>query len=605
MNQRLPIDDERLSAYLDDELSRDERTEIESLLERDEEYRTALEELRSVRGALKSLPGPALPGDFADRVRAQVQAAATSDPPAKVITPASKEKSGFQSYIGPLAALAALVVAMLVLPSVFQQATNVATKPAFKGEAAASSMEQDELGRQASEDEESSLGLDQADAESYGFSDELSSQGESRRELGRARMQRAVAPAEPVPAIESFARDADGDMDDKREDDALGDDDSFNSFNLDVEPEAVMQEMTAGRAAAKSKVPAGSAVASGGAVSSAAASPEFSLGCDAVCEVKLESREQTDQFFKTLSTNNVRLNSVPQRLESMQRFATVDQPDVNPGLDLMRAEEAKAEDADQSLGESLSLSAQPDDSWLNWASNSDSQAIVVEADAVDVKKIVSQLRDQSIAFNILTVAAPSNTKQDTAEPGRATKGGEAGYGGRAAYGGGAIVGGTAGENEEGPARVLGGDGYFRGKDGARTKFGIASQVQLSPEQTTTLNRMMDIRNSQQGTQSLFGQDFYYDEAKETAGSGIDKKKAASPGGQALAGNERGGMSPVADAVESDTALPVRQSQQAAINQILANSKQQQQQQEGTPKCKILFLCPQSSAKDLKAKKVKK
>ena len=117
--------------------------------------------------------------------------------------------------------------------------------------------------------------------------------------------------------------------------------------------------------------------------------------------------------------------------------------------------------------------------------------------------------------------------------------------------------------------------------------------------------MIDIRKSQQGTQSLFGQDFYYDEAKETAGSGIDKKKATSPGAQAFAKNERYGMQPAADAAESEAAVPNQQSQQAAINQILANSKQQQQQQEGTPKCKILFLCPQSSAKDLKARKVKK
>ena len=140
MSNQLPIDDERLSAFLDDELSREERAQIELLLEQREDYRNALEELRSVRSVLKSLPGPALSAEFADRVRTQVQAVdptATSkeagNETAKEITPA--RKGGFQSYIWPLAALAALVLAMLTLPSILSSNRNVATN--IKSSAAA------------------------------------------------------------------------------------------------------------------------------------------------------------------------------------------------------------------------------------------------------------------------------------------------------------------------------------------------------------------------------------------------------------------------------------------------------------------------------------
>src|SRR5262245_52285240 len=49
-------DDERLSAYLDDALSPDERQAFEALLATDDELRQAVGELRALRSELQSLP---------------------------------------------------------------------------------------------------------------------------------------------------------------------------------------------------------------------------------------------------------------------------------------------------------------------------------------------------------------------------------------------------------------------------------------------------------------------------------------------------------------------------------------------------------------------
>ncbi|MEX2121233.1 MAG: zf-HC2 domain-containing protein [Pirellulales bacterium] len=60
--------DELLSAYLDDELSADERARVERLLAEQPESRALLEDLRALRSGLESLPRHRLEGNFAERV---------------------------------------------------------------------------------------------------------------------------------------------------------------------------------------------------------------------------------------------------------------------------------------------------------------------------------------------------------------------------------------------------------------------------------------------------------------------------------------------------------------------------------------------------------
>lgn len=70
MNQREELSDELLSAYLDGELSGDERREVERLLSEDPARRQALEELQALSGDFQTLPRYELAEDFYQRVLA-------------------------------------------------------------------------------------------------------------------------------------------------------------------------------------------------------------------------------------------------------------------------------------------------------------------------------------------------------------------------------------------------------------------------------------------------------------------------------------------------------------------------------------------------------
>ena len=55
-NRQYELDDELLSAYLDDELSADERALVEARLATDPAAQQSLEQLRSVSQSVRSLP---------------------------------------------------------------------------------------------------------------------------------------------------------------------------------------------------------------------------------------------------------------------------------------------------------------------------------------------------------------------------------------------------------------------------------------------------------------------------------------------------------------------------------------------------------------------
>ena len=62
------IADELISAYLDGELDSQQRAEVEQLLDSEPRYQQMLEELRTLRGTLQSLPRQRLDAGFQERV---------------------------------------------------------------------------------------------------------------------------------------------------------------------------------------------------------------------------------------------------------------------------------------------------------------------------------------------------------------------------------------------------------------------------------------------------------------------------------------------------------------------------------------------------------
>jgi len=64
----LPPPDDRLSGYLDGELTPDERRAVDDLLRRSEEWRAGLAEVAWARDAVRALPIPDVPPGFRERM---------------------------------------------------------------------------------------------------------------------------------------------------------------------------------------------------------------------------------------------------------------------------------------------------------------------------------------------------------------------------------------------------------------------------------------------------------------------------------------------------------------------------------------------------------
>ena len=71
--------DELLSAYLDDELSPEERADVEAALDADPELRRTCDELRALSNALQAMPATAAPDWSATIVERALAATATDD----------------------------------------------------------------------------------------------------------------------------------------------------------------------------------------------------------------------------------------------------------------------------------------------------------------------------------------------------------------------------------------------------------------------------------------------------------------------------------------------------------------------------------------------
>jgi len=139
------LDPDMLSAYLDAELSDDERAAVEAQLESSPAWREELAEVRAARDALRGLAERDAPAGFWDAVRTAVAAAhddgATDDEVVVPITsPITGPITGARSHprrrwawIAASAAAVAAVVAIVVVPHRNEVSPNVAAVVAQHG----------------------------------------------------------------------------------------------------------------------------------------------------------------------------------------------------------------------------------------------------------------------------------------------------------------------------------------------------------------------------------------------------------------------------------------------------------------------------------------
>jgi anti-sigma factor RsiW len=134
------LDPDMLSAYLDDELSDDERVAVEAQLEASAEWRDELAEVRAARDVLRGLPDRDAPPGFWDAVHAHVAAADDDSVDDEVVVPITAARSTARStprrrwaWVAASAAAVAAVVAIIVVPHRSEVSPNVAAVVAQHG----------------------------------------------------------------------------------------------------------------------------------------------------------------------------------------------------------------------------------------------------------------------------------------------------------------------------------------------------------------------------------------------------------------------------------------------------------------------------------------
>lgn len=115
------FDEELLSAYVDGEVSEQQRAEIESLLEQNPQAQQLVDELQSLSTTLRSLPPVAVGEDLRDLVLARAERAMlVGEPggqPSVTLPPEYSRKPSLRRWVGPTVAIAATLVLALFLPS--------------------------------------------------------------------------------------------------------------------------------------------------------------------------------------------------------------------------------------------------------------------------------------------------------------------------------------------------------------------------------------------------------------------------------------------------------------------------------------------------------
>ncbi|MBP88808.1 MAG: hypothetical protein CMJ64_19200 [Planctomycetaceae bacterium] len=109
------VSTERISAYLDGELSDDERQLVERQLAESEEHRQLLAELEAVRAELRALPSFSPPADLQARIAAQIEVAKVTPAGEPTVTIPETEWSHTRRRVLVAAASLAAMVAIILL----------------------------------------------------------------------------------------------------------------------------------------------------------------------------------------------------------------------------------------------------------------------------------------------------------------------------------------------------------------------------------------------------------------------------------------------------------------------------------------------------------
>jgi hypothetical protein len=125
-----PFDDERVSAYIDGELTNAEREHFERLVEQRPDYRQAIDDLRTLRERVKALPAHGLSGGFAERVLRKAELATLVGPVQPAVTKQPASWLARNKTFVLIAGLAACLLAMVVLPYQTRKEPAVAAAPA-------------------------------------------------------------------------------------------------------------------------------------------------------------------------------------------------------------------------------------------------------------------------------------------------------------------------------------------------------------------------------------------------------------------------------------------------------------------------------------------
>jgi anti-sigma factor RsiW len=116
-----PIEEDALSAYLDDELDADARAAVDARLAASAEWRAILDELRETRAALRAMPAVDGPPQFWSRVLA-------GDDVVDLDAERARRRRGWRVAItGAAAAIAVIVVGAALVPQRDRVKPSVAT----------------------------------------------------------------------------------------------------------------------------------------------------------------------------------------------------------------------------------------------------------------------------------------------------------------------------------------------------------------------------------------------------------------------------------------------------------------------------------------------
>jgi len=377
MNQPNPINDERISAYLDHEMDEKERAEFEELLADREDYRQAVEELRSVSLAVSGLPKETAPQDFASQVMERLEQESTSaasdgsrDHRSTSKQAAPPQTSLLRRYFWPLAALAAALLMAIAIPTL-TTTQNLALKQSSVADEMTVGQEAEAsvIAELRKKDERDSRFADDDAVESMPFAESVSPSADASAGagFGATHNKREMADDQVAPSVDSLA----------------------DSGDVDSDAAAAIMSRTAAPVAAVPAEPlGGEATTESGLLADATA-------YDAVAEVALDDPVVAEKFFDTLTANQIELAPKTKQIWQANQLLAIRQQARAKG-NIVADEEGQAAKA---------------------KSYDDSQAIVVQIPQEELPNLLDQLSQQAISVRFLAAnqeKIPPSTTQPSA-----------------------------------------------------------------------------------------------------------------------------------------------------------------------------------------------